>query len=199
MRMRLKSKWREKDRVRSLQDNAVALAANLWRIAVTCARNLHEKEFEYDSDEQRLGVVREYLAFLVHVSDRLAADLMDDDARRRFVTALATGVVRHIQENQSQLLGAGDYGSQFIEHLNHRSADYAEMEFAEDGSSYASLRYLAAEIQALMGSSQVNRWVTEQVVEIDGPEAVDGLRQAMENLFGTSVNPMPAGFDPEDA
>ena len=74
MRMRLKSKWREKGRARSLEDNAVALAANLWRIAVTCASNLHEKAFEYDSDEQRVGVIREYLAFLVHVSDRLAAE-----------------------------------------------------------------------------------------------------------------------------
>ena len=198
MRMRLKSKWREKGRARSLEDNAVALAANLWRIAVTCASNLHEKAFEYDSDEQRVGVIREYLAFLVHVSDRLAAGIMDDEARRRFVTALATGVARHVQENQSEVLGAGDHGAQFIGQLNHRSTDYAEMEFAEDGSSYASLRYLAGEIQELMGDSQVNRWVTEQVVEIDGPEAVDGLRQAMDSLFGTSVSPMPAGFDPED-
>jgi hypothetical protein len=197
MRMRLKSRWRDKGRERSLEDNAVALASNLWRIALTCAKNLHEQQFVYQSDDQRLGVIREYLAFLVHLSDRLAARDMDEDDRHRFIVALAQAAARHVQENGAELAGSGSHGSAFITLLNERSQEYAEMPFDEDTASYAALRYLAGRIQAIMGSDQINRWITEQVVEIDAPDAAENLRQALGGLFGSAPRHVPLDADPE--
>jgi hypothetical protein len=199
MRMRLKSKWRDKGRDRSLEDNAVALASNLWRIALTCAKNLHEQQFIYESDEQRMAVIREYLAFLVHLADRLTAqDLMQED-RERFIVALARAAARHVQENQAELLGGDDHASAFIVMLNQRSAEYSEMPFDDNSQSYAALRHLARKVQAIMGSDQTNRWITEQVIEIDAPEAAASLKQALEGLFGSTGGGVPAGFDPEAA
>ncbi len=197
MRMRLKTKWRDKDRTRSLDDNAVVLASNIWRIAVTCAKNLHEQDYVYESDGQRLGVVSEYLAFLVHLSDRLTAPQMVDEDRGRFVTSVARAVTRHLHDNQTDLIGPANYGTAFIALLNERSQDYAEMPFDAEMASYSALRYLAEKIQALMGSEQVNRWIAEQVIEIDGPEAIENLRQAVGALYGTTPRHVPMNIDPD--
>jgi hypothetical protein len=197
MRMRLKTKWRDKDRNRSLDDNAVALASNIWRIAVACAKNLHEQDYVYESDGQRLAVVSEYLAFLVHLSDRLTAAQMVEEERVRFVTAVARAVTRHLHDNQTDLIGPGNHGTAFIALLNERSRDYAEMPFDAEMASYSALRYLAEKIQALMGSEQVNRWIAEQVIEIDGPEAVENLRQGVGALYGTTPRHVPMSIDPD--
>jgi hypothetical protein len=37
-----------------------------------------------------------------------------------------------------------------------------------------------------MGLSQTNKWVIQQVIDLDAPDAVIPLNQGMDNLFGTS-------------
>jgi hypothetical protein len=55
---------------------------------------------------------------------------------------------------------------------------------AEDGPSYAFLRHLGFEIQCLMGESQENRWVIDQVMDKDGFEAYKTFARAFEDLLG---------------
>jgi hypothetical protein len=198
MKTRITSKWR-RDRTKpaSLEDNAVALAYIIWQIALVAAKNLHAEDFVYDSDKQRIGVIREHLAFLVHASDRLAHDDMTDAEREHFITTLARAVARHLQRNQADIMGPGDYADVFVALLNERMREYSQTAFPDKRPGFACLRCLGEKILTIMGATQINRWVIDQVMEIDAPDAFDHLKQAMANLFGTAPTKLAAPFDPE--
>jgi hypothetical protein len=183
MALRIKSHWNNEEAERTLPEIASAVAFIAWRIAVDKAINLHCERFVYESDEQRLAVIREYLMFLIQIADRMAADRLDEGDRRTLITAFARKVAEHVQDNSQDLLGPGDYGSPFIELLNTRSADYAEFRLADDGPTYPFLRHLGFEIQALMGEGQENRWVIDQVMDKDGYEAFKTFSRALQNLL----------------
>ena len=183
MALRIKSHWNDEEAERSLTEIASALAFIAWRIAVDKAVNLHCERFVYESDRQRLDVIREYLFFLIQIGDRLAAGRLDEEDRRSLITAFARKVVEHVQDNSQDLLGAGDYGSPFIAQLNTRSGEYAEFRLADDGPSYPFLRHLGFEIQRLMGKARENRWVIDQVMDRDGHDAYKAFARAFHNLL----------------
>ncbi len=183
MALRIKSHWNNDEAERSLPEIAGALAYIAWRIAVDKAINLHCERFVYRDDAQRLGVIQEYLLFLIQIADRLAADRLETADRRVLITALARKLVEHVQDNSQDLLGPGDYGSPFIERLNNRSDEYAAYRLAADGPSYPFLRHLGFEIQSLMGQEEENRWVIDQVMDKDGYEAYKTFARSFHNLF----------------
>ncbi len=196
MKMRIRNKWRDKNRGRSLEDNATSLAYGIWQIALTAAKNLHAEDFVYESDEQRIAVIAEYTIFLVHVADRLAFEKMEEQNRRNFVVALARKTARHYQRNVEDIMGRGDYRSGYIERLNARVRDYSETPFMDGSPGYECRRYLGEQIQDVMGMTQINRWVIQQVMDVDAPEAVRHLQTAMDNLLGTSnIDPRPNAED----
>ncbi len=198
MKTRIRSKWqRNKGKPASLEDNATALGYIIWQLALAAAKNLHAEDFAYDSDDQRVAVIVEYLAFLVHASDRFANESMDNEARERFIGSLGSGVARHLQRNKEDIAGTGDYRTPFIALLNERTAEYAQTAFPDNCPGHECLRCLGDKILSVMGSTQVNRWVMDQVMAIDAPDAVDQLKQAMDNLFGTTTVKLRAPFDPE--
>ena len=183
MALRIKSHWWNDEAERSLSEIASALAYIAWRVAVEKAINLHCERFVYESDEQRMGVIQEYLVFLIQIADRLANERMQEEDRRTLITGLAKKVVEHVQDNSQDLLGPGDFGGSFIELLNTRSGEYAELTFADDGPSYPFLRHLGFEIQNLMGRQEENRWVIDQVMDKDGWEAYKQFTRAFTNLL----------------
>jgi hypothetical protein len=181
--LRIKSRWWDEDAERSLPEIAGALAFIAWRVAMEKAINLHCERFVYESDRQRLDVIQEYLAFLVQLADRLSYEALDDEDRRTLVTTLARKVIEHVQDNSQDLLGPGDYGSPFIELLNQRSGEYAELRLTDEGPSYPFLRHLGYEIQRIMGEREENRWVIDQVMDKDGWDAYQQFARAFGNLF----------------
>jgi len=181
--LRIKSHWWNDGQERSLPEIASALAFIAWRLSVEKAINLHCERFVYEDDKQRMAVVQEYLAFLIQIADRLSHEMMSEDDRRALVTALATKVVEHVQDNAIDLFGEGDYGQSFLELLNRRSGEYAEFRLDGDGPSYPFLRHLGYEIQHLMGEHEENRWVIDQVMDKDGWEAYTHFARAFRNLF----------------
>ncbi len=192
MNTRIRDKWRNRDRQGSLEDNATSLAYGIWQIALAAAKNLHVEDFEYESDDQRTAVIAEYLMFLVHAADRRAFSQMSDESRRIFVTTLAQHTARHYQRNLADIMGHGDYRSGYIEKLNARASEYADTPFPGGDPGYEARRCLGEKIQAVMGMTQINKWVIQQVIDLDAPEAVKHLNTAMDNLFGTSnIDPRP--------
>lgn len=183
MALRIKSHWWNDDNDRSLPEVASALAFIAWRVSLDKAINLHCERFVYWDDAQRLAVIQEYLVFLIQIADRLAHERLEDGDRRTLITALARKAIEHVQDNSRDLLGPGDYGGPFIDLLNRRSGEYAEYQLADDGPSYAFLRHLGFEIQALMGGGQENRWVIDQVMDKDGFDAYKGFAKAFRDLF----------------
>ncbi len=183
MALRIKSHWWDDEQQRSVPEIATALAFIAWRLSVEKAINLHCERFIYEDDAQRLAVVQEYLVFLIQIADRLSHEIMGEDDRRALITAFATKLIDHIQDNAEDLFGNGDYGRPFIDLLNRRSGEYAELQLDAEGPSYAFLRHLGYEIQSLMGDSAENRWVIDQVMDKDGWEAFKQFSRAFQNLF----------------
>lgn len=198
MNRRIRSKWR-RDRTKpaSLEDNAVALAYIIWQISLSAAKNLHAQDFVYDSDEQRMSVIAEYLVFMIHIADRFAHAGMNDAARERFITSLADGVARHLQRNQADIMKPGDYRGPFITLLNVRVAEYSQASFADERPGFELLRCFGEKILTTMGTTQVNRWVKDQVMTVDAPEAVENLRMAIDNLFGSAQARSNRAYDPD--
>jgi hypothetical protein len=181
--IRIKSRWWNDEAERSLPEIASALAFIAWRAAMEKAINLHCERFLYETDSQRLAVIQEYLVFLIQIADRLAHGILGDEDRRTLITTLARKVIEHVQDNSQDLLGPGDYGRPFIDLLNARSDEYAELKVTDDGPSYPFLRHLGYEIQCIMGEKEENRWVIDQVMDKDGWDAYRQFARAFQNLF----------------
>lgn len=188
MAIRIKSHWlAEKSNPedpKTLQANGEALAFIAWRLAMDKARNLHGERFDYENDGQRMAVIAEYVAFMVQVADRLVYDYLSTNARTQFITALAQKLAQHFQDNLPDFFGQADYITPFINTLNQRLEEYSEFEFRDGQPGYAFLRYFGEKVQAIMGDSQTNRWVINQVMERDAAEVLRQFRPALYNLFG---------------
>lgn len=185
MALRIKSRWHDDEADRSLDEIAGALAFISWRIAKERAINLHGQDYVYESDEQRFAVITEYLIFQLQIVDRLADSSLGLSAeeRRQLVLALAKGLAGHLHDNSVDIFGPGDYVGSFIEKMNQRGDEYAELNYTEDGPSYPFMRHLGYEIQQIMGESQENRWVIDQVMDRDGIEIDREIKRAVANLF----------------
>ncbi len=185
MALRIKSRWHDDASARSLDEIAGALAFIAWRIAKDRAINLHGQDYVYETDEQRFAVITEYLIFQLQIVDRLALTRLglDDEDRRALVITLARQLAGHLQDNSVDIFGPGDYVTPFITKLNERGNEYATFRYTDDGPSYPFMRHLGYEIQQLMGESQENRWVIDQVMDRDGTEIDREIQRALGNLF----------------
>tara|TARA_Y100000996_G_scaffold331714_1_gene267964 strand:+ start:1731 stop:2294 length:564 start_codon:yes stop_codon:yes gene_type:complete len=172
MAIRIKSKWSKTvKREKTNEDIASALSYIGWKLALDKARNLHGEDFEYTSDHQRITVIVEFMSFQVHLADRLLyVDNVPSDFRLAVMNNLGKQSSRIMQENCEDLFGQGDYKKGYINTLNLRSEEYSNYEFSKTGSNYSIYRHLAKRIQDSMGLSQTNKWVMDQIVDIDAVE-----------------------------
>ena len=92
----------------------------VWQIGLHFTKNLHQEEFDYESDHQRVRVIAEYLIFLSHITDRFAHQRLDDEQRQIYVSALIEQVARQYQRNVEEIMGSGDYRTGFLSNINTR-------------------------------------------------------------------------------
>ncbi|MBX2838716.1 MAG: hypothetical protein KTR35_17790 [Gammaproteobacteria bacterium] len=169
---------------KSLSDQASALAFIQWRTALNSAIDLHAEDYRYDNDHQRVGVITEYLAFQIQLIDRLCSEFLLPGEREVLVNGVCQKAADQIQENLEDIAGPGDYKPPFIALLNKRFSDYAEFRYKDGRPGYEAMRYLGYAVLMLLGEDQTNRWVIDQVMEIDGPAIVDQNIKSMNRLFG---------------
>lgn len=180
--MRVKSKWSNKGRERTLEEVGGAAAFILWRIAQQGLLNLENEGFQTDTRSQRMDVIAEFLAFLLQLTDRSKAEALDAGERQEFITSLARHLANTMQENRSDAEGPGDYRKALIDLINERGANYAECPMPDGEPGYAMKRYLGECITAVMGEKD-NQWITDQVMDIEVPEALPPLNKALRELF----------------
>ena len=180
--MRVKSKWSNKGRKRTLDEIGSATAFILWRIAQQGLLNLENEGFQTDTRSQRMDVIAEYLAFLLHLTDRKKSEALDAGERQEFITSLAKHLANTMQENRADAEGSGDYRQPLIELINERGANYAECPMPDGEPGYAMKRYFGECVTAVMGEKD-NKWITDQVMDIEVPEALPALNKALRELF----------------
>jgi hypothetical protein len=188
MAIRIKSSWHESDRnkptSKTLEDNAGALAFIAWRLSLESAKKLHREGFDYRSDKERVGVISEFLAFQIQLADRLAFDRLGDEDREAFINALGQRLADYMQENMEDIVGPGNYRPPFIAMLNERLGDYSGLSFENGEPGFDFVRYFGDRILKVMGENQTNRWVFDQITQIEAPEIAEKLKSSLGNLFG---------------
>jgi hypothetical protein len=182
--IRIKSQWHDDEAARSPEEIGGAIAFICWRIALDKAINLHGAHFVFENDQQRLMVITEYLIYQVQIADRLIHKVMEPPKRTAIITTLVTKLAEHYQDNATDLLGVDQHDQQFIARYNQRATEYAELNWDDEGPSYSFFRHLGFEIQQVMGYQEHdNRWVIDQVMDVDGPEIYKQLSRAVRNLL----------------
>lgn len=166
----LKPRWRTK-RPRTLEERASVIGTNAWKIANEIFRHMEREGFRFGADAEVTAVVGEFIAFLVQLVDRAAYGRLDDPDRARLVGAVAKHLAATVENNHLDLFGPGEYRRPFIELLNARFDDYARFEYRDGEPGYACVRFFAGMVDQAMHPS-ANRWVVEQMMEIEAPEMV---------------------------
>lgn len=187
MKIRVKSKWNKKDRERSAEDIGSALGFNIWRIAGANVLHLENEGFQTDTYNQRLDVVAELVAFLVHVVDRMTVDKeYSDDDRRDLITALALNLAKTMHDNRRDVNEGDDrekdHKAAFIDLLNQRMAEYAEFSFDNGQPGFQLKRRVGDYVMQKMGEKD-RKWVQDQVLEIEIPDALKTFSRVAKNLL----------------
>ena len=164
--MRIKSRWSKRGKTHSIEEIAGAVAFITWRIATNSLLSLENNDFQTDTHEQRLAIINEFLAFTIHIIDRMTIESFDENERGRFMSELSQKCAKHMEDNKRDLIGPGDYRDEFFELLNQRFADYGEFNYDDkDGPSFPMKRFFGDKVALVMGE-KYQKWVADQIIEI---------------------------------
>ena len=187
----VKTRWRKKGE-RSLAERAGVIGTNVWKISSEVFKHMEKEGFRFGSDRLVTDVLAEFIAFLVQLTDRAVYGKLGEDDR----AALIGEVVRHLaatmENNQRDLIGPGEYRKPFIDLLNTRFGEYAGFAYSGAEPGYPCLRFFAAKVSDAMASGD-NKWVVEQMMDIEAPEMVRLVRKLVEQTVEAGTpSPPPA-------
>jgi hypothetical protein len=182
----IKTRWRNSKAPRTLEERAGVIGANIWKIALEIYRHLEKDGFRFGSDRQVTAVITEHIAFLLQMTDRTVYGRLDEADRATLIGAVAHHLARTMENNQLDLFGPGDYRAPFIEALNERLGDYAGFEYVDRDPGYACLRYFGSTVADAMAASD-NKWVLEQVMEVEAPEMVRLVKKLVDAILGADA------------
>lgn len=196
--MRIKSRWFSGDGApvhKSAGEQGSAMAFIVWRVAVNMLKRMRAARFDIDAGAPYFAFLREVLVFLAVVADRVAYARMPAEQRAQFVVALVRHVARHLQENADDLLGPAapgeaSHGERFIDLFNELAGHYAEFGAAPGSAAsgagfepdFAFVRYLGVRLEPALPEHD-RRWVLDQVMAIEAPEALGIVQRSMNELF----------------
>ena len=180
--VRVRTKWSNKTRDRAPDEIAGALAMTAWKICCEAVLSLENEGFETTTNEQRLDIIAEFAAFLVHATDRLVFEKIAEDERKTIITRLALHLADTMQDNRVDILGEGDYRQSFIDLMNRRLDAYAECKFDNDEPGFTMRRMVGDYVTHPFGPKD-KKWITDYVMDIEVPEAVNTLKRALNPLL----------------
>ena len=185
--MRVVHKW-HKSSDRDLKQIAESLAYNCWKFALTSVRGLQDEKFYFTSKAQGMAVTTEVLIFLMQTTDRLVYEAMEPEDRTQFIGAMAYRFLDIILDNYNDLAdGNAPDRTDLVGLINERATDYAEFSYGEDGPSYHFLRYFGESVGKIMGQEQDNKWVIDQMMEIEAPDLIAKLKKSIEGIVGIEM------------
>jgi hypothetical protein len=193
MAVRLRTRWHRSKRSernregsrrpKSRENVCSAVAINIWKLAKEAFTRMEKEDFRFREDSQAIDVIAEFAIFLLHIVDRMIYGKVPEEERGPLINGIAADLIDTFEGNQVDLLGPGDYRQDFVAKLNERLANYAECSFDEEGPGYDFKRYLAQNCAEIMAITD-NKWVLEQVLEIEAPELVERVRPVVRDILG---------------
>jgi hypothetical protein len=177
----VKTRWRKKG-ARTLADRAGVIGANVWRIALEIFKHMEKEGFRFGSDRLVTEVLAEFIAFLVQLVDRAVYGRLSEADRATLVGEVARHLAATMENNQLDLFGPGEYREPFIDMLNARFEAYAGFEYPGAEPDFPCLRFFAASVADAMASGD-NKWVVEQMMEIEAPEMVRVVKKLVDQAL----------------
>jgi hypothetical protein len=189
--IRVKSHWFRPGADKTPEQQASALGFIAWRVAQQMLKRMRSAGFDIDAGAPYFGFMREVLVFLLAVADRIAYEQLDAAARQRFTAALVLRVADFLQDNEGDLLGpapGASWAERFVDQFNELQEHYAE--FGRDPEApaeagfapdFAFYRYLGHRLEPGLPEKD-RRWVIDQVMAIEAPDAVAIVTSAMRDL-----------------
>jgi hypothetical protein len=196
--LRIKSRWFRGGGARPAAEQASAVAFIVWRVAHNMLKRMRGAKFDIDAGRPYLDFMREVLVFLIALADRIAHQRLGADERADFTVALVRHVARTLQDNEDELLGpppagAPGHADSFIDMVNAMSLHYAD--FGADPAPPAGVtvfhpdfrfvRYFGTRLAPTVPEAE-RRWVLDQVMAVEAPEAVATLQRSMHELLDPS-------------
>lgn len=192
---RLKTHWFRHGDSRGADQQASAAAFIVWRIARHALDRTRHAGFDVDIGTPYFRFLREMLAFLVAIADRIAHARLAPPQRVEFTGAMVHHLARILQDSEDDLVGpapagAPSHGDSFIDLVNELATHYGE--FGADPKlpavpggfepDFAFLRYLGHRLEATVPPKD-RRWVQDQAIAVEAPEAVAMLQRSLRDLF----------------
>ena len=193
MAVRLKTKWHRSKRdgrsrrssaPKTLQDLSSVIAMSIWKLAKDAFAHMEKEGFRFREDIQAVDTINEFIFFQLHIVDRLIYGKISEEERGPFITDVAKRLAEVVADNQTELLGPGDYIQSFRDAMNDRFTNYAECGFESDkGPSFQFTRYLALNVAQHLKLTD-DKWVVEQVMDIEAPPVAEKIQRVAEDVLG---------------
>lgn len=213
MAVRIKTHWFQEGRERGPEQQASVIAAAIWKTGIHGLDGLRKAKFTVDVGSPYIDVLTEFVLFLATSADRWAylasragggsggksGAEFDDDWRQRFTVSMAKRLAEIYRDNLENLVGPfaasarfatltvpepRDYGEYFIALLNERMAEYADFDFDDKGPDFAFMRYFGSCIEETMPDAEDRKWVLDQVMTVQAPEALEIVARGMRGILG---------------
>jgi hypothetical protein len=186
MKIRIKNKWNDKDKVRTPEETGSVLSFNFWKIASANVMHMENEGFQTDTHFMRLDVIAEFTAFLVHVVDRVISskDYSAED-RHALITALALNLAKTMHDNRRDVSDdkETDFRNKYITLMNERMSEYSNFTFEEDNQPGFQLRRCVGEhVREVMGEKD-NKWIPDQVIDIEIPDAMKAFKRVTRGVL----------------
>lgn len=192
---RLKARWNLKNRERTPEQIASAISSNIWLLAADGCLNLENEGFETSTQSQRLDIISEFLAFSLHLVDRMTYGELEEVERVRFINALGVCLANLLHDNRIDADGPGEHRKNFIHLLNNRMDEYSECSYeAETGPGFSLRRIFGNHVMDVMGEKD-KKWIPDYVMDIEAPKVVKGLNRVMQGM-GESLDESDFGMPP---
>ena len=201
--LRIKSHWFKDASPKSAAEQASVMAFIVWRLAHSMLGRMRGAQFDIDIGKPYFDFMREVLVFLLALTDRIAFAQLPADQREPFTAALVRHVARTLQENEDRLLGVpatgqASHADTFIDLVNEVVGHYAE--FGADPTpppeawgfhpGFGFVRYLGNRLEPVLPEKD-RRWVLDQVMAIEAPQAVTLVQRSMRDLLDAAGRARP--------
>lgn len=183
MRIRIKTKWSNKEREVSVEETVSILAFNCWKIGMQTLLEIENENFQIDTHGQRIEIMEEIVAFLIHALDRMVHDTINDEDRGVLIQLYAQKMADHVQDNARDVHGNGDYRTPFYEKLNQRFIGYADTKWNDDKdkAGFSMGLEFGNNIAAVLGARD-QKWALDYLQQVLLPEFFTLYRKMVKSV-----------------
>lgn len=184
--IRIKTTWFRKDAGRAEDETASVLALTFWKLASKAVDDISKADYDIVNPGRGFGIIAEMGAFILHITDRMLSDRVDEERRTALIGAAGVKLGEFMATNIHDLLNDDtdkrDYQGEFLDFLNRRTEDYETFDFPPDEPNYAIKRYLANVMRERMEAHD-QTWIIDQVIEFQAPEAIENVAKLINGFF----------------